>query len=132
MTDLKQENATYRETLAQFQGKMDTFQGNMDTILEYFQAQKATTSTSADPVTVVVTYAIVVVTSYADAIVETMIQSVVSQRSVIRVLVGTLLPIPGGCLRILLSRLLMAMLLCHINRLLYILPMRILVSILGA
>lgn len=81
MADLEQENATYRETLAQFQGKMDTFQGNMNTILEYLQAQKATTSTSdVDPASVVVTDAIVV-TIFVDAIVDTVIQYVVSQPS---------------------------------------------------
>lgn len=46
MTDMEQENATYRETFAQFQGKLDTFQGNMNTIIEYIPARKATTSTS--------------------------------------------------------------------------------------
>lgn len=78
MTDLEQENATYRETLDQFQGRMDTFQGNMNTIMEYLQAQKATTSTSANPVIVVVTDAIVVTTS-VDVVMDIVIQPVVSQ-----------------------------------------------------
>ncbi|XP_050908999.1 uncharacterized protein LOC127122752 [Lathyrus oleraceus] len=76
MADLEQENATYRETLAQVQGRMYTFQGNMNTILEYLQAQKATTSTSAaNPASVVVTDAIAVTTSI-DAVVDTVIQHV--------------------------------------------------------
>ncbi|CAL5189189.1 unnamed protein product [Lathyrus oleraceus] len=70
MADMEQENATCRETMAQFQGRMDTFQGNMNTILEYLQAQTATTSTSAaNLVSAIVT----------DAIVDTVIQPMVSK-----------------------------------------------------
>ncbi|XP_050896201.1 uncharacterized protein LOC127102925 [Lathyrus oleraceus] len=58
---------------------MDTFQGNMNTILEYLQAQKATTSMSAaNPASAVVTDAIAATTSI-DAVVDTVIQPVVSQ-----------------------------------------------------
>lgn len=77
MADLEQENDTYRDTLAQVQGKMDTFQGNMNTILEYLQAQKATTSTSpANPTSVVVTDVIVVTTS-VDVVVDIVVQPVI-------------------------------------------------------
>lgn len=38
MADLEQQNATYKETLAQFHGEMNIFQGNMNTIVEYLQA----------------------------------------------------------------------------------------------
>lgn len=64
MADLEQENATYRETLAQFQDIMNAFQGNMNTIIEYLQAQKAATSTSAaNSASAVVTDAINITTS---------------------------------------------------------------------
>lgn len=73
---MEQENSTYKETLAQFHGRMDTFQGNMNTILEYLQVQKATTSTSAaNPDFVVIIDAIVVTTSI-DAIVDIVVQPV--------------------------------------------------------
>lgn len=74
MVDMEQENATYRETLAQFQGKIDTFQGNMNTVLKYIQAQKATTSY----LTVVVTDLVVFTTS-VDVVEDTVIQPMVSQ-----------------------------------------------------
>lgn len=78
MENLEQENAMYKETLAQFQGEMNTFQGNMNTIMEYIQAQKATTSTtSTNQDAVMVTDAIVVTTS-VDIIIDTVIQPVVS------------------------------------------------------
>lgn len=79
MADIEQENATYRETLAQVQGKIDTFQGNMNTILEYLQAQKATTSTSAANLTSIVVTDAIIVTTSIDAVVDTVIQPVVSQ-----------------------------------------------------
>lgn len=76
---MEQENATYRETLAQFQGKMYIFQGNMNTIMEYLQAQKATTSTTyANPATNVVTDATIVITTTTDTTVNTIIQPAVS------------------------------------------------------
>lgn len=51
----------------------------MNTILEYIQAQKATTHTSiANPAIVVVTD-VVVVTTFIDATMDTVIQPIVSQ-----------------------------------------------------
>lgn len=68
----------YKETLAQFQGEKNIFWGNMNTIMEYIQAQKDTTSTSAaHPATVVVTDAIIV-TSSVDVVVGTVLQPMVS------------------------------------------------------
>lgn len=62
--------------MAQFQGKMDAFQGNMNTILDYLQAEKATTSTSvANPASAVITNVIAVTTS-VDVVVDTVVQSV--------------------------------------------------------
>ncbi|XP_050896091.1 uncharacterized protein LOC127102802 [Lathyrus oleraceus] len=78
---MEQENPTYRETLALFQGKMDTFQGNMNTIMEYLQAQKTTISTSANPATAAVTN-VVVVTTFVDAVVDTVIQAVEASQGV--------------------------------------------------
>lgn len=65
--------------MAQFQGKMDLLQGNMNTIMEYLQAQKATTFTSAANPAIAIVTNIVVVTTYVDDILDTMIQLVVSQ-----------------------------------------------------
>lgn len=59
---------------------MDLFQGNMNTIMEYLQAQKATTSTTyANPATVVVTDATVVVTTNNVTVVNTVIQPMIRQ-----------------------------------------------------
>lgn len=79
MADLEQENDVYKETLAQFQGEMNTSQGNMNTILEYIQAQKATTSSSVVIHATVVVTDVVVIATYVDAIMDTVIQPVVSQ-----------------------------------------------------
>lgn len=52
----------------------------MNTIMEYLQAQKATTSTSyVNPTTIVVTDAIIIVTTTIDTTANTMIQPVISQ-----------------------------------------------------
>lgn len=67
MVDIEHENFVVKETLAQFQGKMDLFQCNMDVIMEYLQAQKATTS--ANPTSIdVVTNVIIVTTTFIDAL----------------------------------------------------------------
>lgn len=79
MVDMEHESATYRESLAQFQRKMDIFQGNVNTTLKYILAQKATTSTLVNPATAMVIGATVVVTTYIDNVVNTLIQLVVSQ-----------------------------------------------------
>lgn len=73
MEDLEQENATNRETLAQFQGEIDTFQSNINTIMEYLQAQKATTSTFAANLTTVVVTDVVVVTISVDVVLDPVI-----------------------------------------------------------
>ena len=76
MTDLEQENATYRETLAQVQGEMNLLWDNMEAIVKYLQTQRAATSSS--PATAPITN-VAVVTTTADAIatVETLVETVV-------------------------------------------------------
>lgn len=83
MADIEYENHVVKETLAQFQGKMDLFQGNMEAVMEYLQAQKVTTSANLD-VAVIVTNDVDVTTTIIDAAtiktpVDNVVQPVVSQ-----------------------------------------------------
>lgn len=77
MAYMEHENDTYRETLAQFRGKMDLFQGNMDVIMEYLHAHKVTTS--ANTITDVVTDATVIIITIVDTTANIVIQHVARQ-----------------------------------------------------
>lgn len=79
MEDLEQENAMYKETFAQFRGGLNSFQGNMNTIMEYLQAHKTTTSTSASNPAIAIVTDVIAVTTSIDAVVDTVIQPVASQ-----------------------------------------------------